>query len=121
VELLAPFLVQLEADARIGQGVAGDQLGDVAALGALGLEELEAGGRVEEQVLDLDDRADRGTGGALGAQFAAFDEHFGADLLLVKARDQAGAADGGDAGQRLTAKAQRSDGIEIIHRAQLAG
>ena len=50
---------QREMDVRRGQGDAGERLGDVAELGGRGPQKLPPHGRVEEQVVHLDARADR--------------------------------------------------------------
>ncbi len=54
---------QREVDLRVGQRDAREGLGDVAHLGLRGAEELAPHGRVEEQVADLDGRADRAAAG----------------------------------------------------------
>src|SRR5690606_14674963 len=51
---------------------------------------------------------------------AAFEEQARARWLVRRAGDERQAADGGDGGQRLPAKAERGDALQVVHAAELA-
>ncbi len=120
----APLVDQLalvpdgEADVGPGQRVAAQRFEAMGELGALALQELAAGGRVEEQLADFDGGASSAGGGAefAGAGFQA--PGMGG---AVVARDQGQFGDGRDGGEGFAAEAHRRDRLEVVQRADLAG
>ena len=92
----------------------------LAKLRALRLQKLEAGGRVEEQVLDGQDGAGRRANAGPLDQAAAFEPQPRAHRLVPRARDQRHTANGGDARQGLAPKAKRADVEQVLGLAHLA-
>ena len=91
------------------------------ALGGIAAQEFEPGRDIVEQVLDADRRA-LGVAAPLAAHHVrALDAQARAGRLALGAGGQRDLRDGGDAGQRLAAKAQRVDVIQVLDLAQLAG
>jgi hypothetical protein len=85
------------------------------------LEELLAGGDVEEQIAHLDRGALRSARLAGRDEAAAVDLDPGARQRALLAGEEREARHGGDRGQRFAAEAVRRDAEEIVLRAQLAG
>ena len=117
---------------RVGEGVVGDEGGDVGELGLFGLEELATGGGVEEEVADGDGGADGGAGGIGAEHVAAGDLDQGAGVfgggggaVVCEAGGGAGfegeAGDGGDRGQGLAAEAEGGDREQVVGGAELRG
>ena len=98
-----------------------DHARDVLGLGALRAQEFAARGHIEEQVANLDARADRMRGRLGRADLAIV----GRDRIRVRgaglARGQLDARHGRDARQRFAAKAERADALEVVDRRDLAG
>ena len=113
--------VEFEVFRRVGEGVVGDQRGDVGELGLLGLEEFAAGGGVEEEIAD----GDGGAGGEAGVfdaeDVAAGDFDEGAGVIFGCAGFESEARDAGDGGEGFAAEAEGGDGEEIVGGAELAG
>ena len=100
----------------MGQGQTQNRLGDIGRLGGLGLQKLEARGRVEEQVAHFQL-------GSLGhADFArvgfdpCLDQQAEAGGGPAQLRAQGEARNRGDGGQRLTAKAEGRQTPQIVRR-----
>ncbi len=119
-ERLAPLLRKPEADVGIGQRVARDERIDLAPFGGLVLEELPAGGNVEEEILDRHHRslrrADRR--GRLDAPVLRRQAH--AMRLGMGPADERQARHGGDGSQRLAAETERAQRIQIRERREFA-
>ena len=112
----------------VGEGVVGDEGGDVGQLGGLGLEEFAAGGGVEEEIADGDSGADGEAGGVGAEDGAAGDLDEGAGGVGAGgigcgggAGFEGDAGDGGDGGQGLAAEAEGADGEEVVGGAELGG
>ena len=113
-------MLQGEASLRVGKGVARHQAGDVPGLGRVGAQELEAGRRVEEKVLDLygsscwsATRLSMDNGTTLQANDRA-------DFFPFRTGGEGQPGHGGDARQRLATKAQRPHAIEVFGGRELA-
>ncbi len=113
--------VEFEVFCGMGEGVVGDEGGDVGEFGLLGLEEFAAGGGVEEEVADGDGGAD-GKAGVFDAEdVAAGDLDEGAGGLFGDAGFELEAGDAGDGGQGFAAEAEGGDGEEVVGGAELGG
>ena len=93
----------------------------VLVLGALGSQELAARRHVEEQVAHLDARSRRMRGRCGARERAVTRLDTPGVLGLVRSRREREPRHGSDAGQRLAAKSQGGDALEIIERCDLAG
>ena len=113
--------VEAEGNRRISQGEFPDQPADHGILGRRLLQELQAGGRVEEQLPDGDPCADRTAGGPGGQQFPGPDLHSGPFSPIAAPADRLDLGNGGNAGQGLAAKAKGVDRSQILEGTQLAG
>jgi hypothetical protein len=113
VELFDPLLCQPEAYIRVGHRIACDQLRDVPPLGAFCLQKFEPGGRIKEQVFNRRDCSNRRACRTVVTQFASFNLDFHAGILAVIARDQCDATNRRDARQRLPAKPQRANMVQV--------
>ena len=119
--------VELEVAGGVGEGVVGDEGGDVGELGLLGLEKFAAGGGVEEEIADGEGGADGEAGGVDAEDVAAGDLDVGAGVFEGVAVFGAGAGfegdagDGGDGGEGFAAEAEGGDGEEIVGGAELGG
>ena len=105
----------------MAQRQVGHNAGHGAALGAVLSHKLHAGGRVVKQIAHAD-------GGALGTAgvahltgHAAVQMQHGAALAAPLAGENIHMGYGADGRQRLAAKAQRADGVQVVGGAQLAG
>ena len=107
---------ELEGDRRVRQREAQDGLAHGLALGALGLEELEARRRREEQVAHLDAGAGGAGRGHRPGRRTALDREQERAVLARGPRAQREAADAGDRRQRLAAKAERPDPQQVVVR-----
>jgi hypothetical protein len=113
--------VEFEVFGGVNESVVRDERGDVGELGLLGLEELAAGGGVEEEVVD-------GNGGADG-QACVFDAEDvtagyldeGAGGFFGNAGFEEKAGDAGDGWQSFATEAQCGDGEEFVGGAELGG
>ena len=112
--------VQFEVFGGMGEGVVGDERGDVGELGLLGLEEFAAGGGVEEEVAD----GDGGSGGKASLfdaeDVAAGDLDEGAGVVFGGAGFEGEAGDAGDGGEGFAAEAEGGDGEQVVGGAELA-
>ena len=106
--------MQGERDARIGHGQTLDHLAHRELLGAVGLQELEAGGRGEEQIAHLDPRADGSGRRRRRPRPPGLHAQREGALLPARAAGEAQPADAGERGQRLTAEAQRGDPDQLV-------
>jgi hypothetical protein len=116
-------LVKGKANAGEGEGSEDQVMVDMSAFGFLGLEELAAGGEVEEEVADFD-CGSRGVGGGADLNDAAtIDQDLAGvgRLGVAFAGGEGQAADAGDAGEGFTAKAHGVDGLEVFGAVDLAG
>jgi hypothetical protein len=111
---------QGETDLRPGEGIALHHLERPPQLGRGGLQELAAGGDVEEQAADVEGGA-AGPGERLRRPHpAALDQHpVAIPRLLGGGHLDLGHR--GDGGQGLAAKAQGGDPLEVVEAADLAG
>src|SRR5205085_8019858 len=97
-----------------------DEIGDVKALGRLGLEKLAPRRDVEKEVANLDlGAASEGNVTHLEHPPAA-DLDLGADHISRRLRAQSDLGDRSNGGQRLAAKAEGGDRFEVFGRFQLA-
>ena len=94
---------------------------DVGHLDVVGLEEVAAGGHIEEEVLDRNGGAVLGGDGLVGAHLAAFDKHERAGLALGGLGLEFHVGDGGDGGQCLTTEALGGDVKQVVGTPQLGG
>ncbi len=118
----ATFLGELEAHLRVGQGVAGDEIIDLAAFGGIGLEEFAPGRYIVEQVLDPHDRPGRRADGRRSPlHHTALNDQAGAGVSSAGAGGDRKAGDRSDRGERLAAEAKRADVEKVLCRGELAG
>ncbi len=94
---------------------------DVAEFGRFAANEAAARGHVVEQVTHLDARALRVRGGPDGPALAALDDELRAARGIGGARDHAHARDGAYRRQRLAAKPEGRDRLEVLEARDLAG
>ena len=113
--------VEFEVFCGVGEGVVGDQRGDVGELGLLGLEEFAAGGGVEEEIADGDGGAD-GKAGVFDAKDVATGDFYEcAGGFFGDAGFELQAGDAGDGGKSFAAEAEGGDGEQIVGGAELGG
>lgn len=112
---------QGEGGAGIGYGVEAELLFDVRVLGGFRAEEFAAGGEVEEEVSDFDDRAVGIAAVADVDEFAAVYFDLGAGEGVGLFGGEAEAGDAGDAGEGFAAEAEGVDGGEVFFGADFAG
>ena len=111
----APALdVQAEGDARIGHGQALERLARRLMLGAVRLQELEAGRGGEEQVAHLDPGAEGARRRRRRRRDTGLDVERKGVLLAARPADDAQPADAGERGQRLAAKAEQGDPDQLV-------
>ena len=114
LENLLLVVPQGEMHLRHRQGNANERLGDVAELRHARAQKLPPHGRVEEQVLHLDRRADRAAAGGHAAQRPAAHLDFRPAGAFRRAAPQHQPAHFGDRGQRLAAEAERADAEQVV-------
>ena len=102
-----------------GNGHAVEHLPEVSHLGPRGLQELEPGGRGEEEVFQLDHRATRKRRGAHRLNPATRDRDHGG-LFALSAAGDSQTAHSAERGQSLAAKAEGAD-IEKVGAVDLGG
>ena len=113
---------QAEAAFRVGQRVAGDDLQNVPGLGGSLFEELEAGRHVGEQVLHGDHRAGRPALGLRGSRsWPSATRNSVPAGSIGRCGQQRHLGHRADAGQRLTAKTERGEMIQVAGGRDLAG
>ncbi len=121
VQHLCAVPQQPEGHIGVAQRQLGDDGGGRRTLGAVLFHEFHAGGGVEKQVADDDGGTHRTTGGGDLLRHAALQMELRALLRLRQTGEHVHPCYGGDGRQRLTAKAQRADGVQVIGGTQLAG
>ena len=84
-------------------------------------EELAAGGYVEEDMLNRNDRAHRQARGPVLGDRAAFDKQFRAGVGRAVAAAECHTADRGYAVKRFAAKAESGDAVQVGGGAKFAG
>ena len=87
-EALAAVELAAEGDLRVGEGVVGDDAGDLRGLGAGGAQELEARRLLAEEVATVIDVPGGRAGGALLKQLAEGERTRAARWRVVQARDR---------------------------------
>ena len=90
-------------------------------LDVVGLEEVAAGGHIEEEVLDRNGGAVLGGDGLVGAHLTAFDEDERTRLVFGGLGLEFHVGNGGDGGQCLTTEALGGDVEQIVGAPQLGG
>ncbi len=131
--------MEFEVASGVGEGVVGDEGGDVGELRLLGFEEFAPGRSVEEEVTDGDGGADGDASGVGAEDVAAGDLDEGARVFQRSAAGvgwsgsgqifegcggsslERDSSDGGDGGEGLAAEAESRDGEEVIGGAELGG
>ena len=106
--------VQGEGDARIGHGQALERLARGELLGAVRLQELEAGRGGEEQIAHVDAGAERPRRRYRRRCHAGRDVEREGVLLAMRPADDAQPAHAGERGQRLAAKAEQGDPDQLV-------
>ncbi len=112
---------EFEGDFGVGERLGEDHLLDVAFLGGDGAEELAAGRHVVEEVGDRDGGAGGAADGLGALDDAAVDGDLGSFLRVGLARLEIETGDGSDARERLAAKAESEDAVEILGHPDFAG
>src|SRR5512139_1857968 len=112
---------QIEANGWIRHGIAADQSVDLPPLGGVGLEEFEPGRNRVEEILDGDDGACRRANRTALDDRSAFEADARSDGFLPGARETRDLRYRCDRRQRLAAKAQRGDVIEVLGTGEFAG
>ena len=114
-------VAELEGLVGMGEGIVGDEGGDVGEFGLIGAEELLAGGDVEEEIANGDDGAIGKAGFVAANHLAAvnFNDTAGGFFRRVGLEREAG--DAGDGGQRFAAETERGDGEEVFDARQFRG
>src|SRR5215475_789793 len=120
-QTFAVVVGQYERQLRVGQRVMRDQIGDVITFGGLRLQKFAARRDVEEEVADFKFGASRKGYVAHVEHPPAADLDLGPGHLAVPLRAQTNLRDRGDRSQRLAAKAERHDRLEVLGRLDLAG
>ena len=92
---------------------------DIVELSGVGLEELAAGGHVEEKVLDLEVRANRAGNGTLVDHLRAIEGQVGAQVVALQPRGQLHLGDGSDGREGLAAESHGVEGEEVVGLADL--
>ena len=108
-----------EAGRRMGERDAAERLLAMRPFGRLGAQELAPGRRVEEQLLDGDAGSRRQRGRGDRAHRAAVDLDAPRVRLLLRARSKSQARHRRDRRERLAAKSQRRDRLQVEDRADL--
>ena len=119
-KLLLPVADASHGDVRAAQRAAKRREHAGAALGAVGLHELESRGRVIEQIADDHRRALGAAGLVHLLNVAGGERHACAALRAALPRRELHMAHGGDGRERLAAKTERRDALEPARIAQLA-
>ena len=117
----AAVVAQHHVQRRVGHRQPRHRVGDVARLGGLALDELQARRHVAEQLEHLDGGA--GGGADLGDRddAAVLDDDAGGGEVFGAAGGEGDAADAGDRRERLAAKAHGGEVVKILGRADLGG
>ena len=110
-----------EADGRMGDGVDGEDVADVALLRRVGAEEFPPGGHVAEEVAHFDERAGGAAGGADLGDRPRVDLDERAFVVRRPPGGEGEAGDGGDGGDGLAAEAERVDLLDVGDVADLRG
>ena len=112
-----------EAHRNLGPAQRAAQRGLHAGRGLrpIGFEKLEPGGGVEEDAAHGHDRTLGAAGLVHILNIARGDGDVGAAAVALPTGGQLDFADGGDGGQRLTAKAHRADGLQSLLVMELGG
>ena len=121
VQDLAPVMTQPHGYRMVSEPEPLDLTQDMAEFGGRRAHELAPRRHVIEQIAHLHARADRVGRGLQGALYAAIVRNLPRLLEFEVARDHAQARDGGNRGQRLAAKAETGDILEVLERRDLAG
>ena len=121
IEQQARPVAQAETDVKPRERQALDQARDMAQLGGVAAHELAPRRHVEEEVPHLDGRTGQLRRGPDLARDPALTADLGPLRDAVRVRGHAQPRHGSDRGQRLAAKAERADGLQIIERGDLAG
>ncbi len=103
------------------QGHAADGFGSLRRFAAVGLQELEAGRRGEEEVLHLDLGAARQGGGLRLRHHAAFDRDGMRLAAALRPRGDGEAAHRADRRQRLAPEAEETDVDQVVVRKLRSG
>src|SRR5262245_3712857 len=121
LQALAIVVRQRERQPRVGQSVMRHQVGDVITFGGLGFQKFAPRRDVEEEVADFEFGAARKGYVAHVEQPPAADLDLGPGHLALPLRAQTNLRDRGDRSQRLAAKAERHDRLEVLGGFDLAG
>ena len=121
VQQLGRAAGELQGLVGMRQAVVRHQRGDVRQLGLLGAQKFLARGDVVEEIADRDAGAAAERRLLAAQHLAAGDLDARAGGLLLRARFEQQPRDRRDRRQRLAAKAERRDGEQVLHVAQLAG
>lgn len=111
---------QREGRAGIGDGVEAELLFDMRVFRGFRAKEFAAGGKVEEEISDLDDGTIGVTAITNMDEFAPVDLDLGAREGISLFGGETEARDAGDAGDGFAAKAKRVDGGEVFFGAYFA-
>jgi len=117
---LSAVVDQRQVQAVLGQRDPRELLGDVAQLGVGGAQEFAAGRGLVEQVADLDRRADVAAARHDGSLLAAIDLDAVGLVAVRRSADGADLRHRRDAGQRLSAKPERGDPVQVVGLPDLA-
>ena len=120
-KLLLIVLQEAEGDLGMGDGLPLHHTRHIGGFRHVGFHELQAGGRIIEEIAHHDGGALGAARGIAGSDHAAFQRQRRTLGAALRAGEQIDAGHGRDGRQCFAAEAQRADGRQILFPAQLAG